>query len=221
MTITEPATLATVYLLAVFTAWLGRRLALAARVAEWNGLIEKAGAQQWWSVAFLATAVSAALGGTVHGFQQTMARPVTNLLWVATLESLIVASFAVVSAAIVLIGWSRTARFTATFAAAVAFGSYGLWVINNPVFLAAIAAYGAAFAILVGVRLYVRPLDGGGRLLIAGIALSLVAAGVQQSGWSIHPKFNYNDLYHVIQAVAVWLLYRAARAPDPAPAERQ
>ena len=219
MTITEPATLATDYLLAVFTAWLGRRLALAARVAEWNGFIEKAGAQRWWSMAFMATAIAGAAGGTVHGFQQMMARPVTNLLWLATLESLVVAAFAVVSAAIVLIGWSRTARFAATFAAAVAFGSYGLWVINNPVFLAAIAAYGAAFAVLVGVRLYVRPLDGGGRLMIAGVALSLVAAGVQQSGWAIHPKFNHNDLYHVIQAVAVWLLYRSARATDQAPAD--
>ena len=46
------------------------------------------------------------------------------------------------------------------------------------------------------------------------VALSLVAAGVQQSGWSIHRNFTHNDLYHVIQAVAVWLLYRAARAPD-------
>jgi hypothetical protein len=219
MQITEPATLATDYLLAVFTAWLARRLALASRVAEWNGLVEKAGVQQWWSVAFMATAVAGATGGTVHGFQQMLARPVANALWLATLESLVVAAFAVVSAAIVLLGFRRTATFAATFAAAVAFSSYGLWVVKHPVFLAAIAAYGAAFAVLVGVRLYVRPLDSGGRLLLAGVALSLVAAGVQQSGWSIHPKFNHNDLYHVIQAVAVWLLYRAARVSDRAPAE--
>jgi hypothetical protein len=89
-----------------------------------------------------------------------------------------------VAAAIVLVGWGKTVRFIATFAAAVAFGSYGLWVIKNPVFLSAIAAYGTAFAVLVGVRLSVRPLDRGGRLLLAGVALSLVAAGVQQSGWS-------------------------------------
>src|SRR5262245_34905379 len=104
MIITEPATLATDYLLAVFTAWLGRRLALASRISEWNGYIEAAGAQHWWSVAFVATAVAGAAGGTVHGFQQMMARSVANLLWIATLESLIVAAFAVVSAAIILIG---------------------------------------------------------------------------------------------------------------------
>ena len=213
MTITEPATLATDYLLAVFTAWLGRRLLLASRIAEWNGFIEKAGAQQWWSVAFMATAVSGAAGGTVHGFQLVLARPVTNLLWIGTLESLVVAAFAVVSAAIILIGWGRTATFAATFAAAVAFGSYGLWVVKHPVFVAAIAAYGVALAVFLVARLRARPLDRGGRFLIAGIVISVIAAAIQQSGWSLHPRFNHNDLYHVVQAVGVWLLYRSALHP--------
>ena len=213
ITITEPATLATDYLLALFTAWLGRRLLLASRIAEWNGLIGVAGAQHWWSVAFVATAVAGAAGGTVHGFQQMMARPVTNLLWIATLESLIVAAFAVVSAAIIMMDWRRTATFATTFAAAVAFGSYGLWVVKHPVFVAAIAAYGAALAVLLAVRLRVRPLDRGGRFLIAGIVVSVIAAAIQQSGWSLHPKFNHNDLYHVVQAVGVWLLYRSAMNP--------
>jgi hypothetical protein len=213
MQITEPATLATDYLLALFTAWLGRRLLLASRIAEWNGLIEAAGAQHWWSVAFVATAVAGAAGGTVHGFEQMMARPLTNLLWIATLESLIVAAFAVVSAAIIMIGWGRTATFATTFAAAVAFGSYGLWVVKHPAFASAIAAYGVALAVLLAVRLRVRPLDRGGRFLIAGIVISVIAAAIQQSGWSLHPKFNHNDLYHVVQAVGVWLLYRAAMRP--------
>jgi hypothetical protein len=213
MTITEPATLVTDYLLAVFTAWLGRRVLLASRIAEWNGFVEMAGAQRWWAVAFVATAVAGAAGGTVHGFQQMMARPVTNLLWIVTLESLVVAAFAVVSAAIILIGWGRTATFATTFAAAVAFGSYGLWVIKHPVFLAAIAAYGVALALLLVIRLRVRPLDRGGRFLIAGIVVSVIAAAIQQSGLSLHPKFNHNDLYHVVQAVGVWLLYRSAMNP--------
>jgi hypothetical protein len=213
MTITEPATLATDYLLALFTGWLGRRLLFASRIADWNGFVEAAGAQHWWSVAFVATAFAGAAGGTVHGFQQTMARSATTLLWIATLESLVVAGFAVVSAAIILIGWGRTATFAATFAAAVAFGSYGLWVVKHPVFVAAIAAYGVALAVNLAVRLRVRPLDRGGRFLIAGIVISVIAAGIQQSGWSLHPKFNHNDLYHVVQAVGVWLLYRSAMNP--------
>ena len=211
MTISEPATLVTDYLLALFTGVLGRRLGSIASAAEWSGFIETARAQRWWSVAFLATAVAGAAGGTVHGFQHEMPRAATNLLWLVTLESLVLAAFAVVSAAIVLGGWGWRTRFIATFAAGVAFGSYGLWVIRNPVFLMAILAYGAAFAVLVGVRLFARPLDLGGRLLLAGVVLSLIAAGIQQSGVAIHRYFNHNDLYHVVQAVAVWFLYLAAR----------
>jgi hypothetical protein len=211
MTITEPATLITDYLLALFTLVLGRQLLRAARDAEWSGLIQTARVQWWWSVAFLATAVSGVAGGTVHGFQRSMARPLTNLFWLVTLEGLVVAAFAVAGAAIVLAGWGKTARFIATFAAAVAFGGYGLWVVNHPVFLSAMVAYGVAFGVLVGVRLWVRPLGSAGWLLLAGVALSLVAAAIQQSGVAIHRNFNHNDLYHVVQAVAVWLFYLAAK----------
>jgi hypothetical protein len=218
VTISEPATLVTDYLLAIFTGALGWRLGRAARAAEWSGFIQTARRQDWWSVAFLATAAAGAAGGTVHGFQHAMARVLTNVLWLVTLESLVVAAFAVVSAAIVLLGWGRTATFITTFAAAVVLGSYGLWVIKNPVFFSAIVAYAAALVVLVGIRLYVRPLDGAGRLLIAGVALSAVAAVIQQSGLSIHPSFNHNDLYHVVQAVAIFLLYRSAvRGDAPAP----
>jgi hypothetical protein len=211
MTISEPATLVTDYLLALFTGALGRRLGSLASAAVMLGFIDKARAQRWWSVAFMATAMAGAAGGTVHGFQRAMPRAVTNLLWLVTLESLVLAAFAVVSAAIVLGGWSWRTRFIATFAAGVAFGSYGLWVIRNPVFLMAILAYGAALAVLVGVQLFARRLDFGGWLLLAGVVLSLVAAGIQQSGVAIHRYFNHNDLYHVVQAVAVWFLYLAAR----------
>ncbi len=211
MTISEPATLVTDYLLALFTGVLGRRLGSIASAAELLEFIDKARALRWWSVAFMATAVAGAAGGTVHGFQHAMPRTATNLLWLVTLESLVLAAFAVVSAAIVLGGWGWRTRFIATFAAGVAFGSYGLWVIRNPVFLMAILAYGGAFAVLVGVRLFTRPLDLGGRLLLAGVVLSLIAAGIQQSGVAIHRHFNHNDLYHVVQAVAVWFLYLAAR----------
>ena len=50
------------------------------------------------------------------------------------------------------------------------------------------------------------------RWMLAGVAVSAIAAVVQQSGWSLHEHFNHNDLYHVIQGVAIWLLYRSAHS---------
>ena len=127
-----------------------------------------------------------------------------------SLESLVGASFAVVGGAIAFSEFARLTRWRATLAAALVFASYGVWVAWNPVFLAAIVAYGAAFAVLVAIRLRVRPLDAAGRLVLLGVAVSVAAAAIQQSGWALHRYFNHNDLYHVVQAVGVWLLYRGA-----------
>ncbi|MCP4201501.1 MAG: hypothetical protein GY769_06145, partial [bacterium] len=49
----------------------------------------------------------------------------------------------------------------------------------------------------------------GGPWVIAGILVSFAAAGVQASGFTLHRHFNHNDLYHVIQMVGFYLLYRA------------
>ncbi len=46
-----------------------------------------------------------------------------------------------------------------------------------------------------------------GFLKTAGlVALTFVAAGVQQSGFDRHRHLNHNDLQHLVQMVAVWFL---------------
>jgi hypothetical protein len=45
-------------------------------------------------------------------------------------------------------------------------------------------------------------------LIAGGFAISIVAALLQQAGVSIHPRyFNHNAVYHVVQGVALVLLY--------------
>jgi uncharacterized protein DUF6962 len=60
----------------------------------------------------------------------------------------------------------------------------------------------------------------GWALIAGGFTISIVAAVLQQAGVSIHPRyFNHNAVYHVVQGMAVVLLYygflRAAAAPHP------
>jgi hypothetical protein len=207
MTISEPATLATDYLLAIFTAVLAFRLLRAANHAGSDGIARE---RRWWSAAFGVTAVAGASGGTVHGFQHALAPGVVDVLWLISLESLVGASFAVVGGAIAFADFAQPIRSGATAAAGLAFAAYGLWLMGHPIFLFAIVAYAAAFAVLVAMRLRVRPLDAAGRLVLLGVAVSVAAAAIQQSGWALHRYFNHNDLYHVVQAVGVWLLYRGA-----------
>ena len=60
--------------------------------------------------------------------------------------------------------------------------------------------------LLVGVWIRVRPRSA--PWVWGSIAVSVLAALVQHFGVSPHPRFNHNDLYHVIQIIALWLLYR-------------
>ena len=41
--------------------------------------------------------------------------------------------------------------------------------------------------------------------------MTLLGAIVQQSGISLHRHFNHNDLYHVVQIIGLYLLYRGVR----------
>ena len=53
------------------------------------------------------------------------------------------------------------------------------------------------------------------RWLRGGILLTLVGVAIQRSGFSLAANFNYNDLYHCIQTVAFYLLFRAALSKRP------
>ena len=47
-------------------------------------------------------------------------------------------------------------------------------------------------------------------MIILGILISIIAAGVQQSGIVLHEHMNYNDIAHFIQLVAMWCFYRGS-----------
>ena len=53
--------------------------------------------------------------------------------------------------------------------------------------------------------------DRASRWILAGVAVSVLAAGVQASGFAPHRHFNHNDLYHVIQIAAMILFYAGAK----------
>ncbi len=75
-----------------------------------------------------------------------------------------------------------------------------------------IADYGAAMAVILVLQV---PSIGRGNTrraawFIAGITVSALAALVQQGGLSLHRHFSHNDLYHVVQAVALFFMLKGA-----------
>jgi len=190
MTISEPMTLLTDYVLAGVTGWLGFLLFKNR---------ESQRSRSWWSMAFAALALGAFLGGTWHGFLQS------DLLWKATVLSVGVAIFGM------LVGsaYATLDEQFRNFVIAVAIFKlilYSGWMLYRDDFGYVIIDTGIAFAVVAALHLW--RFNG---WMLAGVSVSAAAALVQASGFALHRHFNHNDLYHVIQIAAMLLLYRGAR----------
>jgi hypothetical protein len=188
MTISEPMTLITDYVLGGVTAWLSFLLFKSSRKS-----------QRWWAMAFAALAAGAFLGGTWHGFVQS------DLLWKATVLSVGAASFAMVAGSAIATV-SGAARNLILLFAVVKLVVYSAWMLKQDEFIYVVIDTGIAFAAVAALHLWkFNP------WILAGVAVSVVAGLEQASGFDLHRHFNHNDLYHVIQIAAMLLLYRGAR----------
>ena len=201
MTITEPATLLTDYLLAALTIYFAVRvLCVASRSHQL--------AQRFWAVAFAAMALAALFGGSWHGFHTGLPPLVGQLFWRSTTGMI------GLGGALLLVGtlhatidnpWrDRLVR--------IALGKFLIYliVVNMYDSYAIVIADYAPNLILVLVLSLLRMKSAPFAVwAVAGILVAFVAAGVQMSEISLHEHFNHNDLYHLIQAVSFWLLYRA------------
>jgi len=199
MTIHEPMTMATDYALAALGVWCAFRVFDKNEYTRWC-----------WALAFAALAAAALFGGTWHGFVQS------DLLWKATVLCAGIASFGMVagSAFATLSGAMRNAVIGLALGK---LGIYSAWMLRRDEFIFVVVDTGVAFALVALLHLW--RFNG---WILAGVAVSVVAALVQASGFALHRHFNHNDLYHVIQIGAMFLLYRGARrlsdagAPTPA-----
>jgi fucose 4-O-acetylase-like acetyltransferase len=190
VTISEPMTLLTDYVLGAVTAWLGFLL--------WKQR-DRHISRLFWCIAFAALALGALLGGTWHGFVRS------EPLWIATLVVVGIASCAMVVGSLfaTLTGAPRNILL---WLAAGKLLFYLNWLLERTDFRVVIIDSAIAFAMVLALHLW--RFNG---WIVAGILVSVAAALVQASGFAPHPHFNHNDLYHVIQIAAMALLYRGAR----------
>lgn len=202
MKIGEPVTLATDYAMGVLAVVLAVRLLRAGLAAGQVPIL-------LWSGAFAATALAAWFGGTHHGFLQMMPAAAARGVWKVTVLSTGVAS-ACLLAAVAVAGTGGALQRVLLTAAVVKLAVYVWWMLSHDDFLFVIADYGLALAALM-VVMWVSTTGGlaaASPWLTAGVAVSVVAAGIQALGIAPHPHFNHNDLFHVVQMVALYLLYR-------------
>jgi hypothetical protein len=170
--------------------------------------------RRWTVIFFVFTALAALFGGTVHGFYAAESGSIGRVLWKISMLAIGGTALAAWSiGAHVLVGHDRlhfivsaAATLTAVYAAVIVFVSDEFWV--------AVAGYlpAAAFLLAAFLRVAVRGPASWARLGAYGLALSFAAAAIQQFRIALHPVyFNHNALYHLVQAVALALLFMAFR----------
>ncbi len=163
---------------------------------------------------FISLGVAALIGGTFHGFFGNQSPLGLTVLWPATLVAIGMAALALWSIGATLIFSERVANWV-LWGALFAFGVYVLLILfSSQVFWIAIINYIPAATFLLVALLVMYSRNGMRYLLVGvgGIVLTFIAATVQYTGISIHPRyFNHNALYHLIQAVALFLIYWTAR----------
>ncbi|MEA2163350.1 MAG: hypothetical protein QOK37_1477 [Thermoanaerobaculia bacterium] len=179
------------------------------------GLLLRSGgscSRSLWSAAFLASSVGSLSGGLYHAFQPLLTPFVLVILWKITAAAIGAAGMFLFCGTTHALVPKRIARGL-YIAAGVLFAGYLAWMTTHDAFVYIIAFYGLlmlATLVTCIVRYAVAPRACA--LIASGIAIAALAAGVQVSHIRLYAHFNHNDLYHVIQMLSLFVLFRGARA---------
>ena len=163
---------------------------------------------------FAAVAVAAFLGGVTHGFLPDEQARLYRVVWLSTLIAIGAAALASWAIGARLIFGGKTADRVTAFAALLFAAYIAAVIFVSQSFAVAIVHYLPAAAFLLFAFAYAWRRRQSGLLAagIAGVALTFVAAAVQQGRVGLHPRyFNHNALYHLVQAFALLLIFLAAR----------
>jgi hypothetical protein len=203
--ITEPTTMLTDYALGGMALWFAWKLARQGRSSGERPVL-------LWALAFAALAAASLSGGTHHGFAAHLGQSLLAVTWKIALYSIGIVSLALSCAATVA-AFRGGLRRALVGLAVLKFAVYAAWVVQHDAFVYAILDYAPALLYVLVLQVWAwRRHDPSGPWVVAGVLVSFAAAAVQQSGFVLHQHFNHNDLYHVIQMVGVYLLYRGGRS---------
>ena len=207
---TDPDVVLTDVGLALLGAYLGRRLGTPAG----GGMLRTAGAVVMGGLA------SAALWGAIfHAwFPAKTATPAGFLIWMLVALSILVVAARLLDLGLSIVAprLAPTLRRTVVLIYAVAF--VGVVLLVDESFTTIVRFYAPTLVLILMAALFqaARTRNVGWSLIAVGFTVSVGAALLQQAKVSIHPVyFDHNALYHVLQGIALVLLYPGfRRAPD-------
>lgn len=165
-------------------------------------------------VFFFSIAIAAAAGGTVHGFFLDESSLGYRILWPFTLLVMGITALSGIYIGTAL-QFSGSSAIYINRIALVVFLAYIIIVLFiRRDFLIAIIDYLPALLFIGGAFLLAHLRQKKPAFLIGflGVCTMLFAAAAQQAKVGIDPRyFDHNALYHVLQAIALFMLFLAAR----------
>lgn len=199
--IAEPMTLITDWILTALCVVFGCRLVREGHVRGERSMRLLAGS-------FFATALGAFAGGAAHGFRPYLSDGASALTWKVTVLAIGVTTLLFVLSAAHAALRPAPRRLLAGLAVLQAL-VYSVWMLSHDEFVWVILDYVPAMLVVLGLQwLQYRRGEPSAGWIAAGILTSFVGAAIQAGGIAPHPHFNHNDLYHVVQMAATWMLYR-------------
>jgi hypothetical protein len=165
--------------------------------------------QHYWGYSYSLIALGSFLGTVSHGFGPNFPEYISKIIWKLTVVSLGWTSFFLTIGSLhfifplTVIVWLKWVPITLLVI-------YHVVILINDQFKVAILFYapGMIFACIVFGLGYLTFGLGSAGIVCMGLLMSFIAAGVQMKGITIHKYFNHNDLYHIIQLVALYIIYR-------------
>ena len=190
----------------------GEVLFFARRLVQ---LPKQRGSAAWyWSAAMTLLGLAALIGGIDHGFIE---------MWGLERFPIQRANWLVVGAMTGCVLMTAATQFTpprlykvALAGALLQFGLYAVAVFLVDSFYAVVVNYVPVMLLLLALSMHGLRRGRGSWPMIAGIAIQLVASGVQASGFDAFIPFDHNGLYHLISMVGVVFLFRGGRSLDRA-----
>jgi hypothetical protein len=189
--------------LGMFSFWLAYQLLPTLRRVHEHAI-------SCWFVAFCSVGGSALLGGFWHGFAPAMDPRTATLTETASVALAVAASFMFLIATLHVFTSGRLLNVLSG-CAVMKFALFVVWATVNDDFRLVIYDSGLtmlAMLLLASSGAWLRSAPAA-PWIIVGVVTAMLAALFQQGRVSIHRYFNHNDLYHVIQAGALYCLYRA------------
>jgi hypothetical protein len=214
LSIHEPDVALTDLGLAILGGYFGWRLRRSLPVLGAGERLKKAG-----FVIMVGLASAALFGAIFHAFfPAKTATPPGRIAWAPVVLSIVTVAATLLWLALSLLlpRLSRTVARGLLLVYCAAFVTIALLVDDS--FGGIVRFYGPTVVLMLvaAVIQAARTRSVGWALIAGGFAISIIAAVLQQAGVSIHPRyFNHNAVYHVVQGLALVVLYYGfVRAAD-------